>query len=297
MLRRALQGLSLLALWLALPSGASAQWIGYPTPGIPRLPNGQPNLSAPAPKTADGHPDLSGIWVTTSGKWLVNIAADGIEVPWTPPAKALFDERQANNGKDRPSGRCISHGVTDFHALTTPTKFIQTPAVTVDSVRVVQPLSSDHDRRPSAAERSRAGVARIFGRQVGRQHVRRRDATDSVEKTWLDDGGHPHSDALRLTERFTRPDFGHMNIEITIDDPMMYTKPWTVTMTKRLDRGRRADRVDVRERERHDSHGWQVDGHYFGKFEDSMLDGRPAVCRRTARATCARRSSITRSAR
>src|SRR4029077_1310495 len=129
--RRALQGLSLLALWLALPSGASAQWIGYPTPGIPRLPNGQPRLSAPAPTTSDGHPDVSGIWDTTRGKWLVTIAADGINVPWTPPAKALFDERQANNGKDRPSGRCISHGVTDFQALTTPTKFIQTPAVTV----------------------------------------------------------------------------------------------------------------------------------------------------------------------
>jgi hypothetical protein len=115
----------------ALSLSAAGQWIGYPTPNIPRTADGKPNLNAPTPKAPDGHPDLSGIWQTTSGKWLVNIAADGVDVPWTPRAKALFDERQANNGKDRPSGKCISHGVTDFHALATPTKYIQTPAVTV----------------------------------------------------------------------------------------------------------------------------------------------------------------------
>src|SRR3954462_14625057 len=119
------------ALWSVLSVSADAQWIGYPTPGVPRLPSGEPNLNAPAPKASDGHPDLSGIWQTTTGKWLVDIASDGIQVPWTPKAKALFDERQANFGKDRPSGKCISHGVTDFHALTTPTKYIQTPAVPV----------------------------------------------------------------------------------------------------------------------------------------------------------------------
>ncbi|HUK34230.1 MAG TPA: hypothetical protein VLV86_09985, partial [Vicinamibacterales bacterium] len=126
-------GIALLtaAFSAVLSANAAAQWIGYPTPNIPRLPNGQPNLSAPAPKAPDGHPDLSGIWITTSGKWLVNIEADGVVVPWTPAAKAIFDERQANEGKDRPSGKCISHGVTDFHALATPTKYIQTPAVTV----------------------------------------------------------------------------------------------------------------------------------------------------------------------
>ena len=120
-----------MALWCAVAAPAAAQWIGYPTPGIPRTADGKPNLSAPAPKTPDGKPDLSGIWQTTSGRWLVNLAADGVDVPFTPTARALWDERQANNGKDRPSGRCISHGVTDFDALGTPTKFIQTPAVTV----------------------------------------------------------------------------------------------------------------------------------------------------------------------
>src|SRR5437762_401004 len=105
-----------------------AQWIVYPTPGIPRTADGKPNLSAPAPKTPDGKPDLSGIWLTAPGGWLNNLAVDGVEVPFTTWAKALYDERQANNGKGRPSERCISHGVTDFNALATPTKIIQTPA-------------------------------------------------------------------------------------------------------------------------------------------------------------------------
>jgi hypothetical protein len=109
------------ALSSAVSLSAAGQWIGYPTPNIPRTADGKPNLSAPAPKAPDGDPDLSGIWQTTSGKWLVNIAADNVDVPWTPRARALFDERQANNGLDRPSGKCISHGVSDFDALPTPT--------------------------------------------------------------------------------------------------------------------------------------------------------------------------------
>src|SRR5213596_3650609 len=110
-------------LWMCVP--LSAQWLHYPTPGIPRTPDGKPNLTAPAPKTPDGKPDLSGIWMTPSGRWLNNLAADGVEVPFTPSSRALFQERQANNGKGRPSERCLPHGVTDFDALGTPTKIIQ----------------------------------------------------------------------------------------------------------------------------------------------------------------------------
>src|SRR3989442_510906 len=109
----------LVVLW-SIPAGA--QWINYPTPGIPRTPDGKPNLTAPAPKTPDGKPDLSGIWMTPSGRWLVDLATDGVDVPFQPWARALFKERQDNNGKGRPSERCISHGVTDFDALPTPTK-------------------------------------------------------------------------------------------------------------------------------------------------------------------------------
>jgi hypothetical protein len=118
------------ALLLLLSAALHAQWIEYPTPGIPRLPDGKPNLSAPPPRTPDGKSDLSGLWRTTNGRLLQNLGADGVEIPMRPAALALFRERQENEGKDRPSGRCISHGVTDFHALNTPTKIVQTPGVT-----------------------------------------------------------------------------------------------------------------------------------------------------------------------
>src|SRR2546425_2495456 len=84
------------------------QWLHYPTPGIPRTPEGKPNLSAPAPKTADGKPDLSGIWSTAGDmKYLANLAADGIEVPFQPWAAALYKERRENLGKGHPSERCL----------------------------------------------------------------------------------------------------------------------------------------------------------------------------------------------
>ena len=107
----------------------SAQWLHYPTPGIPRMPDGKPKLSAPSPKTSDGKPDLSGIWVAADGKYLPNLAVDGVEVPFQPWALALYKERQANHGMGRPSERCLTHGVTDFDALGTPRRIIQTSSM------------------------------------------------------------------------------------------------------------------------------------------------------------------------
>ena len=230
---RVLVGLSLLASWCALPSAASAQWIGYPTPGIPRLSNGTPNLTAPAPRTPDGKPDLSGIWMTSNGKWLVDIASDGLQVPFTPRAKALFDQRQANFGKDRPSGRCISHGVTDFNALRTPTKIVQTPKVTVIMFEAYNHYRQVMtDGRPLPKDPEPAWLGYSIGRWDGDTFVV--ETNGLSEKTWLDDGGHPHSDALRVTERYRRRDFGHLDVEMTIDDPTMYTKPWSVTIAKNI---------------------------------------------------------------
>jgi hypothetical protein len=209
------------------------QWIAYSTPGIPRTADGKPNVSAPAPKTPDGKPDLSGIWLTPAGGWLNNLAVDGVEVPFTPWARALYDERQANNGKGRPSERCISHGVTDFNALATPTKIIQTPTVTVILYEAYNHYRQVFtDGRPLPKDPQPAWLGYSVGRWEGNTFVVETNGLN--DQTWLDDGGHPHSEALRLTERFTRRDFGHMNIQMTIDDPQAYTKPWTVTVPKNL---------------------------------------------------------------
>src|SRR5216683_4712981 len=74
----------------------SAQWLHYPTPGMPRTPDGKPNLAAPAPKTPDGKPDLSGIWTAPEDKYFRDLGADGVEIPMQPWAAALFKQRKEN---------------------------------------------------------------------------------------------------------------------------------------------------------------------------------------------------------
>ncbi len=223
----------ILLLSTASASSAAPQWISYPTPGTPRTSDGKPNLTAPAPRTPDGRPDLSGVWLTPSGRWLNNLAADGVEVPFRPSALALFRERQANNGKGRPSERCLSHGVTDFDALGTPTKFIQTPAVTAILFEAYNHYRQIFtDGRPLPKDPQPAWLGYSVGKWDGDALVV--DTIGLNDQTWLDDGGHPHSEALHVTERFTRRDFGHMEIRITIDDPQSYTRPWSVTIPKDL---------------------------------------------------------------
>ena len=206
-----------------------AQWVNYPTAGIPRTKDGKPNLTAPAPRLAGGKPDLSGIWTVPSGKYLENLGADGVQIPMQPWAAKLYAERQANFGKDRPSGRCLPHSVTDFDALFQPRKIIQTPAEIVllfESYHSYRQIFTDG--RPLPAQRDPAWFGYSVGQWDGDTLVV--ETVGLNEGTWLDDGGHPHSDALRITERFHRRDFGHLDVAITIDDAKTYTKPWTVTL-------------------------------------------------------------------
>ena len=205
-----------------------AQWLTLSTPGIPRLPDGKPNLKAPAPRTADGKPDFSGIWRTPTGKYLANLAADGIEVPMQPWAERLYKERLANNGRDRPSAACLPHSVTDFDTHITPRKVIQTPGVLVmlyEAYHSYRQILTDGRALPRELEPAWFGYS--VGKWDGDTLVV--DTVGNHEKTWLDDSGHPHSDALRIIERIRRIDFGHMAVEITIDDPKAYLKPWTVS--------------------------------------------------------------------
>lgn len=81
---------------------AFAQWLHYPTSGIPRTPDGKPDLFAPAPRTPDGKPDLSGMWRSNGLRYLLNLAADGIDVPAQPWAEALYNQRKDYTGKDAP---------------------------------------------------------------------------------------------------------------------------------------------------------------------------------------------------
>jgi len=207
----------------------NAQWMKYPTPGTPRTKDGKPDLKAPAPKTKDGHPDFTGIWSAPgySTKYLENMAADGVEVPFQPWAAALYKERRENNGRDRPSTRCLPHSVVDFDVHHQPKKLIQTPEVLVmlfESYHSFRQIFTDG--RPLPENRDPAWFGYSVGKWDGDALVV--DTLGINDKTWLDDGGHPHSDALHVIERFRRPDYGHMEVQLTIDDPKAYTKPWTV---------------------------------------------------------------------
>ena len=215
---------------VASATGASAQWINYPTPGIPRTRAGKPNLSAPAPKTADGKPDLSGLWVPANGNYLPNLALDGVEVPFQPWAAMLYNERQENHGKGRPSERCLTHGVTDFDALGTPRRFVQTPGMLVilfESYNHWRQIFLDGRPMPKTTQPAYMGYS--VGHWEGDTLVV--DTTGFNDQGWLDDGGHPQTESLHVTERLRRRNFGHIDLQITIDDPGAYTKPWTVNLS------------------------------------------------------------------
>ncbi len=206
---------------------ASGQWVDVPLPGIPRTSDGKPNLAAAVPKTPDGKPDLSGVWRNADRRFLENLAAGGAQVSHTPWAAALYKERQENFSKGRPSESCLPHGIPDAMMVpSAPFKFVQTPGVTVilyeNQGRFRQIFT---DGRDFPAEMTPAWLGYSIGKWDGDTFVV--ETRGFNDRSWLDDGGHPHSDALRVTERFRRRDFGHMEFEITIDDPKAYIRPWT----------------------------------------------------------------------
>ena len=119
-----------MAMLFVMAGPAPAQWLKLPLPGTPRTPDGKPDLTAPAPKTLDGKPDLSGLWHADAGRYLENLAGDGVEVPMLPWAAAVYKERFDSLGRDKPQVRCMPHGVPDAMLVAgIPFKIIQTPGV------------------------------------------------------------------------------------------------------------------------------------------------------------------------
>ena len=225
-MRRAI-GSAMLTLLCAVPLGVAAQWQGYPTPRIPRTADGRVNLSAPAPKTADGLPDLNGIWLASRAVFDLRQAVK--EIPLSPEGKALFDQRQATQSKDDPSARCLPTGLPVRALLRTPFKIVQSPGTTAilyeSSTRFRQVLT---DGRPLPKE---IDWPAWQGFSIGRWDKDTFVITTSGfnGRAWLDQAGHPSSDAMTITERFRRRDFGHMDMEMIIDDRKMYTRPWSIT--------------------------------------------------------------------
>jgi hypothetical protein len=236
LVRAAVPLLSSVAIAGLICAPAYGQWVKVPSGGIPKGPDGKPNLAAPAPRSADGHPDLSGVWESGSAKYILDIASDlkPGDVPLQPWAKALVDQRAdgSHSGEDPPAN-CLPRGVPRINASPPPWRVIQKS----DIIGIL--YESDNawrqiflDGRELGKDFLPAYLGYSTGKWDGDALVV--DTRGFNGKTWLDQTGKPTSDALHVTERFRRTDFGHMEIQITIDDPKVYTKPWQVKEQVRL---------------------------------------------------------------
>ena len=220
---------------LCLP--LAAQWFNYPTPGIPRTPDGKPDLAAPAPRTADGKPDLSGLWQPASGgadpqfSDIAKETKDGL--PFQKWAADLVKARRAVNNKDDPDGHCQPLGTIKMHLHPYPRKILQLPGLMVilyERDTVYRQIFTDGRPLPVDPQPSFYGysTAKWEGDTLVVQTNGFRDGL------WLDISGTPLTDAAKATERYHRPSFGKLEIEITVDDSKAYTKPWTIRVHQSL---------------------------------------------------------------
>jgi hypothetical protein len=237
-----------LAVGMSTATAAHAQWPPYATPGVPRTPDGQVDLDGAVPRTAEGHPDLSGLWriPRRPGETEPAAPADGPPVagfrdvgqniegglPFTPWAAELRAAREAEGGRDNPEAHCLPMGDMQFHTQGAPRRFVQTPGLIV----ILYEASMGYrqiftDGRPSPDNDPQPWY---YGYSTGHWE----DDTLVVTTTnfrdgeWLDILGSPLTEAATVTERFRRPSFGRMEIDITVDDPKAYTKPWTVRVNQ-----------------------------------------------------------------
>ena len=234
---------------LALMAGpADAQWLSYPSSGVPRTAEGKTDLSAPAPKTSEGVSDLSGIWLPDPGPratvgigdarrspYFIDVTADlkPEDVPFQPAAAAEYKRRVDRQGKDDPTTRCQPTGVPSLDTYPFPFKVVQMPSLVIilyENNTDFRQIFIDGRRLPEDPQPTWMGYS--VGRWDGDTLVV--DTVGFTDRSWLDRSGHPHSESLHLTERFRRLDVGRMEIAITIDDPKAYTKPITFTQPQRL---------------------------------------------------------------
>jgi len=247
-----------------LAAGAQAQWLNFPTPGTPRTRDGKPNLTAPAPRALDGKPDLSGVWmheltsvaemkrlfgavieqaiqvdvpgmeIGTQHKYGFNILLDfpPQESPLRPEGAEAMRRAAANSNPAQVCSAIVGIPLADL--LSEPMKIVQSPRMAV----ILYEAGNEHrqiytDGRGFPKE---FDYPAYLGYSVG--HWERDtfvvETAGFNDRTTLDLIGHPHSEALRVTERFRRRDFGHLDVEMTFNDPHMYTKPFTTKVPHNL---------------------------------------------------------------
>ena len=237
---------------VALSVTLVAQWPAYPVSKVPRGSDGRPDLNGPTPRTADGKPDLSGIWNyagvlgfrggpppsppgTPPQATFWNIEA-GIKegLPLTPFGTELRRQQMADNSKDNPDAACLPIGYMQSHTHSQPRKLIQLPELIVilyeANAGVRQIFLDGRSAPPADAQPWWWGYSR--GHWEGDTLVV--ESTHFRDDGWLDVNGAPLTSEGKLIERFRRPNVGTLEIDVTIDDPKAYTKPWTVRVNQRL---------------------------------------------------------------
>ena len=259
-------GWQLLPLMLMLSSVAQAQWLSYREPGVPRTPDGKVNLTARAPKDPSGKPDLSGVWMheTTTADEMrrlygrsideaIQVDAPGMQIGTQhrysrnilldfKPEEALLRPEALDRMRQKPARPLLTDACTPGFSfgfpladlLSEPIKIIQAPKLTMilyEAGNFHRQIYTDGRKLPEEVN-----LPAFYGYSTA--HWERDtlivESAGFNDKTPLDAMGHPHSEALRTLERFRRRDFGHLDYEITFNDPKMYTKPFTVKIPHEL---------------------------------------------------------------
>jgi hypothetical protein len=240
------------AFVVALSSSLLAQWPNHPDPTVPRTPAGEVNLDAPAPRTADGKPDFSGLWQGENafpGRGTAPPADPNAPpqagfrdvgqnikggLPLTPSGQEILKKRVADNSKDNPEAWCLPMGIMQFHTQGAPRKFVQTPKLLVilyEASSGMRQIFMDGRKAPTGDPQPW-----YYGYSTGRWEGDTLvvETTHMREDGWLDIIGSPLTDAATLTERFRRTSYGRMTIDVTVNDPKVYTKPWSVRVNQRI---------------------------------------------------------------
>jgi len=253
--RRTLGFLFVIAAILAVPALSFGQWLKYPTDGVPKNADGTPNRNAPTPRLPNGKPDFSGLWHATNPARCGGGGSQFIEcgteiggsplggnlgrnlpegLPYQPHAAKLAKERRADDSRDDPHVRCLPDNPPRAWTLPHLTKIMQTPkqlALLYEVNAMYRQIFTDGRPFPEDPTPTWNGYS-VGAWEGDALVVRTQGFRDDL---WIDTGGSPMSDIAKMTERITRPNYGTLNIELTIDDPKNYTKPFTVSLSQHLE--------------------------------------------------------------
>ena len=251
-MKAALGALILSAFFAGLSATVEAQWPNHPTRNVPKSADGKPNLDAPPPRTADGKIDLSGVWRgggAAAGRGAAPASPSDIPVapfrdigavfkdglPLTPHGAELLKTRRAGNSKDNPEAHCLPMGIIQFHTQGAPRRFVQTPDLLVvlyEASMGQRQIFTDGRTLPKLGDPQPFWYGYSAGRWDGDTLVV--ESNNFREDGWLDIVGNPLTDGATVTERFRRVSYGRMEIDITVNDPKAYTRPWTVRHNQQI---------------------------------------------------------------